>query len=358
MATIAETKVDILVIGSGPSGIAAALYCLQKGKTIVLLSRKESENEMNSLRIESIHPGVLSLLKTLNINTDLSTIQRGMYHFISDGKNKRSINPYDDNLWDGLHVSKKLFNEHLRKEAKAQNLTILEESVDDLIFHDERIKGVRTLSGKNIYSKYVIDGSGGQRFLGKRMKFHERFYSDSLIAWTGVCSNIESTFYENKIAYFHPNKNGWTWIAKLEDQSFYWTRLSTKDHADISVPVELLSSLSTTKSKVFNTRWRIFRPICTEGGIICGDAAYLIDPATGQGTLNALSSGIKAAQTALSCIENRKNESMILAEYDNWNLTLFEQKVTQLSNYYREAGINITTAESQFFENLKEKYEN
>jgi flavin-dependent dehydrogenase len=178
------------------------------------------------------------------------------------------------------------------------------------------------------------------------MNFYEKSYSPTLVAWTGISFASECNFNESENAYFIPNKDGWTWIAQLENKSFYWTKLSSKKKADLSVPKELSKFHETTISKVANMRWRIFRPLCIEGGILCGDAACLIDPAAGQGILNALSSGIKAGQTAVACIQNLQFENIILAEYDSWGLNQFEQKVNQLKEYYKTEGINVMTKQT------------
>lgn len=345
MATIDTLKYDVVVIGGGSAGIATALFCLQQGKNTVLVDSgilKQKEKSKQDT-VESIHPGVLTLLSHLKIDLDFPSAKLGTYSYISNRAERKSLNPYTEEIWEGFHISKTHFSNHLMIEAQKQSLSILHEVIENVIVEDGRIVGVKTKSGSEIFAKYTIDASGSKRTIGKRMSFYEKFYSPTLVAWTGISFTSECDFDETQNAYFIPNKDGWTWIAQLENKSFYWTKLSSKKKADFLAPMELSKSYETTINKVANMRWRIFRPLCIEGGILCGDAACLIDPAAGQGIFNALSSGIKAGQTAVACIQNSQFENIILAEYDSWCLNQFEQKVNQLKEYYKTEGINIMT---------------
>jgi flavin-dependent dehydrogenase len=340
-----DISVDVIVIGDGAAGIAAALSCLQKGLKTLLIGDSNLKQKGNSKQdtIESIHPGVLSILSHLKIDLNFPSAKLGTYSYISNGKVRKSLNPYTEAIWEGFHISKTHFSNHLMIEAQKQNLIVLNEAVENVIVEEGRIVGVKTKSGIDYFSKYTIDASGSKRTIGKRMNFHEKFYSPTLVAWTGISFTEECDFNESQNAYFIPNKDGWTWIAQLENKSFYWTKLSSKKKADFLGPAEIIKSYKTIFSKVANMRWRIFRPLCIEGGILCGDAACLIDPAAGQGIFNALSSGIKAGQTAVACIQNMQFENIILAEYDSLGLIHFEQKINQLKEYYNTEGVNVMT---------------
>jgi flavin-dependent dehydrogenase len=50
--------------------------------------------------------------------------------------------------------------------------------------------------------------------------------------------------------------------------------------------------------------------------MLCGDAANLIDPATGEGIGNAMLSGRLAAAQALRCLENDRYSADFIKQYD------------------------------------------
>jgi flavin-dependent dehydrogenase len=108
------------------------------------------------------------------------------------------------------------------------------------------------------------------------------------------------------------------------------------------LPPEFLKKYSLFGAiKKANMRWRLFRPVCREGVILCGDAAGVLDPAAGQGILNSLCSGIKAAQGVIACLETPEYENIILAQYDDWFYEQYASKVESLSEYYRKHGIDV-----------------
>lgn len=327
---------DIVVIGAGPAGIAGALYSSQKGKKTLLISNESNKSLSGHDCIESIHPGIVSLFSQLKIDTDISASIKGSYTCIDNGKTKYSLNPYGDELWAGFHVSKRSFIDHLMKCATLQNIEVIpDDTVSNIILENNRLVGIILRSGKAIRSKYIIDATGNKRFLGKRLGFQQRYYSPALFAYTGVSKNVEINIDDSQTAYFLPNQHGWTWVAKLNNNSFYWTKLTTNEFAKKL----LIENADTQKSA--NVRWRSFRPLCIEGGILCGDAACLIDPAAGQGILNAMTSGIKAAQSAVECLNNSHFENIILANYDNFIFNTFEQNIIKLTKYYKMQNIHI-----------------
>jgi flavin-dependent dehydrogenase len=84
--------------------------------------------------------------------------------------------------------------------------------------------------------------------------------------------------------------------------------------------------------------------VCAEGAILCGEAASALDPASGQGILTSLMTGMKAAQTAALCMDSKTDENILLAAYDEWCLMQFESKAHRLADYYAEKGIEIQVA--------------
>jgi flavin-dependent dehydrogenase len=98
------------------------------------------------------------------------------------------------------------------------------------------------------------------------------------------------------------------------------------------------------KNHFANMRWRLFRPVCSEGIVLCGDAAGILDPAAGQGIFNALMSGIQAAGTVVKCIADENLAAFHLAQYDDWFVNQFEMKAEQLRKYYLEHDIHVFTS--------------
>jgi flavin-dependent dehydrogenase len=240
-----------------------------------------------------------------------------------------------------MHTARSIFDAQLVNAMTNAGVTFqVNEKVESLFMEDNRIVGINT-AGEEILASYVVDASGKKGFAGKQLGFKRRFFSPLLHCWTGV-STYQGIFpLDTHAAHFIPGVDGWTWLAHYPPNHCAWTRLSLKGEKSLLPPDELKSCTTEGNIQFANMRWRMFRPVCTEGIVLCGDAAGILDPAAGQGIFNALWSGIAAANAMVRCIQQPDFEGVHLAYYDDWFVQQFEMKVEQLSAYYEEHGIKM-----------------
>lgn len=331
---------DVIIIGSGPAGVATAITCNKAGLKTTIVTNSEAKISLKPS--ESIHPGISSLLEMLNAGDAINAASRSVYDGITVADHFTALGADESGAWKGHHIDRNLFDKYLLEAARSQGVNILEdETVREIIEEGNRVTGVRTSPGKTIHSKYVIDASGYKRIAGKKLKFKEKFYSPSFVVWTGITENIKPFFFETQKTQFIPSVNGWSWIAPEPPDRCTWTRLSIKGVKEFCQPPELNEYGSTQNVFASNRRWRAYRPLVKEGIILCGDAAGILDPAAGQGVLNALFSGISAAQCVSHCISNPVMESFYLAQYDNWFIQEYEKKVEKLKEYYDRLGVRL-----------------
>lgn len=340
--------VDTVIIGAGPAGSAAAISCIQAGLSVVIVAGKNNRHNPTDHTIqpsESIHPGVLSLLEQLQAEDVVTLAAEGVYDGVQTGEIFSALGSQDNGEpWPGYHINRQRFDAALLNAAVAQGAgTMHDERVSDFIIHDDCVVGIRTKAGKEITCKYTIDASGYKRFGGKKLQFKELFYSLPLTACSGVTENIDPhhRLFENRFTQFIPNPGGWTWLAPEPPNKCTWTKLSAKGQQALTVPGELEAFTNNGNIQAANCRWRIFRPVCKEGIILCGDAAAILDPAAGQGILNALLSGIKAAQTLMSCIAEPDQEAFHLAAYDDWFFQYYHDKAKKLQQHYADLEIDV-----------------
>jgi len=334
-------------VGSGPAGVAAAITCSKAGLATTLVTRATFREGLSSGEIplrpsESVHPGIISLLQMIDVGEAVKISSRSVYDGITVAGNHQPLGSDESGAWTGNHIDRILFDNYLLGVAKKQSVTLIEsETVSEIVEDANRVAGIRLASKKNIRAKYVIDASGHKRFAGKKLKFKEEFYSPAFYVWSGVVENLDPSFFNAPQAQFIPDANGWSWLAPEPPDCCTWTRLSVLGAKEFHQPPELNAYGSTKETFAFNRRWRAFRPLVKEGLVLCGDAAAIIDPSAGQGILNALWSGIKAGQCVAQCISNPMMESFTLAQYDDWFMQQFEEKVKRLKEYYSELGIRL-----------------
>ena len=293
--------------------------------------------------LESIHPGVSSLLKKIRCDGAEQAATRALYIGIYAGNNYTPLGEDESGPWQGMHINRDVFDTQLIAAIQRAGVIVQSnEKVERLIIEDSRVVGIKTTSAE-ILASYIVDASGKRGFAGKQLNFKRRFFSPLLHCWTGV-SAYEGTFpLDTKSAHFIPGIDGWTWLAPQPPEHIAWTRLSVKSEKTLSPPEELKESKIVGKIQFANMRWRMFRPVCTEGIVLCGDAAGILDPAAGQGIFNALWSGIEAANTVVRCFQQPDLEAVHLAHYDDWFVQQFEMKVKKLKAYYGEHGIKVSS---------------
>ncbi len=343
---------DVIIIGSGPAGCAAAICCKQHGlNTLIITGREKSiaaENDDDEPS-ESIHPGVLSILAQLNAARCIDKASRGLYEGIEVNDQFNALGEDEHGAWQGHHINRKIFDAVFLQTAIEQNVTVLDETVSDIISSGDHVTGVTTTAGEQFTSQYIIDAIGHKHIAGKKLKFKETFYSPPLAVWTGVCKNIppSSFLFKKKSTRFIPHSNGWTWLAPEPPDRCTWTRLEIKGKQQFLPPAELLAYPAAAEIKTSNRRWRVFRPVCKEGVLLCGDAAGIIDPAAGQGILNAIFSATMAAKTVKACMTNPDLEAIQLAGYDDWFINNYHDKVNRLQHFYSLHGIKIFDTEER-----------
>ncbi|MEP7237726.1 MAG: NAD(P)/FAD-dependent oxidoreductase [Ferruginibacter sp.] len=339
---------DVIIIGSGPAGCAAAISCKQQGLHTLLITGKKDDTQNDKVQpSESIHPGLIPVLTQLNAVHCIETASQGLYKGIYVNDQLNPLGQDEHGAWQGHHINRKIFDAAFLQTAIDQNITISDnENVNDIITTGDRITGIITIAAK-FTCQYLIDASGHKHIAGKKLKFKEVFFSPPLVVWTGVSKNIPADLFpfEKDFTKFIPHVSGWTWLApELEDRCT-WTRLEVKGKQEFLPPAELKNSPLAAKIKVSNRRWRAFRPVCKEGVLLCGDAAGIIDPAAGQGILNAILSATMAAKTVKACISNPAFEAIYLAGYDDWFISNYEDKVNRLKHFYKLNGITIFDSE-------------
>jgi len=333
---------DVVIIGAGPAGCATAIHCRSQGlRTLIVSSKKTPVEKEAVLPSESIHPGVATLLQQLDASHCIGIASRGTYQGIESNGQRNAFGEDENGPWEGHHINRAMFDAGLLEVAKKKGTVWAEETVVDIITNVGQVATVITKQGQHFSCKYIIDAGGMQSIASKKAGFKKVFYSPPLFTWTGVAIGNLNRRSAGNFTQFIPHKNGWTWLAPESNGRCTWTRLETKGDQLFTPPEALKNHEQIGNIKKTNRRWQVSRPACKEQIILCGDAAGVIDPAAGQGILNALLSGIMAATAAYSCISKPDFEAFYLAKYDDWFFSRYSENVEKLKQFYNQHSIKI-----------------
>ena len=110
------TSFDVIVIGPGPAGCAAAAICVKAGVNVLIITDEAERNNLpvsDPEPLESIHPGVSSLLAKIGAAGSELLASSAFYSGIYAGNHHTALGSDSDGNWQGMHINRKIFNAQL-----------------------------------------------------------------------------------------------------------------------------------------------------------------------------------------------------------------------------------------------------
>jgi flavin-dependent dehydrogenase len=303
---------DVIVIGGGPAGAAAALVLLRRGLRVALIDHRVAAFKPG----EGIAPGVKSLLRELDL-----------YQRFLDGGHLPSYGNLSawgrDTLTatdflhhphgHGFHVDRLRFDAMLRDAAAEAGVLVLDERVAG-----SRNGAIELANGAMIEARFLIDATGRSSWLARR-NGATRVDDDSLIAcvalFDGATGDEASTLIEStpdgwwytaplpgaqRVAVFHtdaplPERFDLAhFLRRMEETRHVRQRLRGCRPAD-GFPLFHRAN-SARLDRVYGRRW-----------IAAGDAALSFDPLSSQGILTALYGGMRAGEAVAASLAGDRN---------------------------------------------------
>ena len=324
------TECDVLVVGAGPGGGAAALHAARAGLSVILI---EDHAEIGT----PVHCGeCLSDIAVANLELDLpkSVISKrvdGIRVIFPDGTDKKLSEP-------GYVLEKHLFEQWIADEAVAEGATL---NLGHKLTGMNRIESDGKFTGWHcegkgesfpITTKILIDASGVAGVCSKLTKLNER---PKVIA--GIQYEMHDVPTDGYLDfYIWPKyaKNGYLWmIPKCDGRAN--VGLVSEDKKGLVKDLDAFIDITHfSELEITNPPWRdgsmsvrgfggtipISGPherTYADGLMLVGDAAGFTSPLFEGGSHLALKSAVFAAQTAASAIDSGDLSASHLAAYQN-----------------------------------------
>src|SRR5688500_18270100 len=139
---------DVIVIGSGPAGCAAAITCYQAGLNVLLVTEEYNHKTVSTSAIaplESIHPGVTSLLSKLKAEESAQIATRSLYASIKTGNASMPLGEDSNGIWHGQHINRDAFNAHLLDHVQALGIQVkFNTRVENFLLENNAVIGIRS----------------------------------------------------------------------------------------------------------------------------------------------------------------------------------------------------------------------
>lgn len=234
MATTQHKKHDVLIIGGGPGGSAAALYLLQAGIKPVILEKERFPRYHIG---ESLTGEAGGSLRMLGFEEKMQKARYPVKHGVNvygpNGKNsfwvpvaRRDENNQlqETTTWQ---VRRSEFDKMLVDSAIEKGAELIPGRAVAALVEDDRVTGLRVRYGngkvEDIYAEVVIDASGQATFLanseaptGEKERGH---YDKQLAIFSQVTNTIRDPGEASgNTLIFYRRKNHWGWFIPLDDE--------------------------------------------------------------------------------------------------------------------------------------------
>jgi flavin-dependent dehydrogenase len=333
---------DVLVIGGGPAGAAAAITARGLGLSVAIVEAEATPRERPG---ETVHAGIETVLDHLGVGDEFRRAGFDRFREIAverDGAlSSRALGADEHGPWEGFHLQRSRFDELLRRRAADVGAEVLVGArAIEVLREGSTVVGAALDSG-DVRARMTIDASGHHGWLSRRLGLVARAYSEPLFVGFGYSSNrecVQNAQATNGAPVFRPAREGWTWEADVRSGVRAWVRIA-RDAREARRAPEGMSS--ETKSSARGVTWRVMRPTAGAGFLLAGDAAARLDPASGQGILRALVAGVQAARTAHRALGSHPEKGLALLAWDRWVVDTFEEQAARLELSYAEMGIEL-----------------
>ena len=325
---------DIVVIGGGPAGSAAAITCAKRGLSVIVLERDQVFGERPG---ETMHPGVRPILEHLGLGGRIDALASGFHEGIwsewGGPAHFQSFGSDDGVPWQGFHLWRPDFDTAMLLLAAEAGADVRRGvAVSSIAEEHGAIRHVKTDQG-TITARTLIDASGRVRHLARQLDVPYRSRSPRLIARYGYVKG--SCPVRDEAPKISGGRDGWTWTAKIRDGLYQWTRVDFNDMAnDNWLPTEFQGMAPLSRTRGADVTWRIAERLAGPNWFMTGDAAATLDPTSSRGVLKSILTAMMAGHLADATIGGRLTPLQAASSYHDWLLDWFDKDVREMQQFY------------------------
>ena len=340
-------KIDVIVVGAGPAGISCAITIARAGKKVVLIERGSFAGSKN------VFGGAIYTQPTKEIFPDFEKTapleRRNVEHkFAILGEIDSTVVSYKNKseVCGSYTVIRGKFDRWMAEEAKKEGVYLVEKTVvRELLTDNGKVVGVKT-ELEDYYADIVILADGVNSLLAKQIGLREDILpKDVALSVKEVIkldkekindrfniSDDEGCIYEVfggpmlgmlGLGFIYTNQNSVTvglgiTLSELAERGLrpYDVLEQLKAHPTIAPLIKDGELLEYSAHLIPEGGYNKIPKLSSDGVMIIGDAAMLVNNLHWEGTNLAMISGKLAGETAVDALNNNDFSAKFLYKYE------------------------------------------
>ncbi len=341
-------NLDVLIIGGGPSGCAAALTLLNKTSLDVAVIESTNYSDM---RIgESVSPSIIALMRYLGVESEFLNDPHIPSHGIDAAWGSSKIlsrNFFFTGQGNGWNLDRQGFDRMLAEAVKKRNGLLL---TSTNIIHSNKNKRNWSLvvarddgSKIRLNADFVIDASGKNASFA-RCRGAKWQVLDYLVGI--ACLYEAASVGEQSYTLLESAPNGWWYSTLLPNNKRIVVFMTDSDIArrikiqknwnnflkkTLHVQKTVSGASLTASPNIFPAYSQLIKKTEFSDWVPAGDAVASFDPLSSMGIGHALVSGIQAARVAHNAL---KSDGTLLNWYFEQIAENFKQYLKNRSHFY------------------------
>lgn len=365
MTTTHQT--DILILGAGPAGAATALFLAKQGIDCTLVDKAKFPR--NKICGDALSGKVVEVLNKLNpelvseLHQDKKFLGSWGVTFVAPNEQALRV-PFitkkENSRAPGFIATRVDFDNWLIEKVKQQNtIELLEETELRKFTHTENGWIAEAKNGITIFTKLIIACDGAYSTFSKQVGRLITEPHHNCFGLRAYFENVKDLDRENfiELHFLKDFLPGYFWIFPLPNGGAnVGVGMRADKMTDKKINLKKSFEEIIANNKTIAPRFKNAiqqgevkqyglplgskrRKLSGNNFMLCGDAAQLIDPFTGEGIGNAMMSGMLAAQQAANCKLENNFTGEFIAAYDQqvyhrlWSELQLSYRMQQLVNF-------------------------